>query len=134
MWLPLSANLIAVCCSFSGSIILSDISKIVLPVIVISLRIDSNLFSFANEDIGIHVFPDLTISNNWALMLGFLLCMLLLICWGDQWLELCGGDKEGCVGHLFPFTPLQVMMIGVYHVVINILIDLLSHIGTELYN
>ena len=43
-----------------------NFSKIVLPVIVISLRIGSNFFSFADEDFGIHVFPDLTIFNNWA--------------------------------------------------------------------
>ena len=68
-------------------------------------------------------------------VLGLLLCMLLLmICWGDAWLESCGGDKEGCVGHLLPTAPLQVMMIGAYHVVINSLTDLLSHVGTELCN
>ena len=49
-------------------------------------------------------------------------------------MESCGGDKEGCVGHLFPFAPLQVMTIGAYHVVKNSLTDLLSHIGTELCN
>ena len=68
-------------------------------------------------------------------VLGLLLCMLLLmICWGDAWLESFGGDKEGCVGHLLPIAPLQVMMIGAYHVVINSLTDLLSHVGTELCN
>ena len=49
-------------------------------------------------------------------------------------MESCEADEEGCVGHLFPFAPLQVMMIGAYHAVINSLTDLLSHVGTELCN
>ena len=49
-------------------------------------------------------------------------------------MESCGGDKEGCVGHLLPFTPVQVLMIRAYHVVINSLAELLSHVDTELCN
>ena len=46
--------------------VISDFSKTVLPVIVILLRIGSNLFSFTDKNFEIHVFPDLTIFNNWA--------------------------------------------------------------------
>ena len=56
----------AFCHSFPGSMILSDCSKAIKPVIVISLRTGSNFFSFTDEDFGIHFFPDLTIFNNWA--------------------------------------------------------------------
>ena len=35
-WLPLRGNAIAFCCSFSGSMILSDFSKVVFPVIVMA--------------------------------------------------------------------------------------------------
>ena len=62
--------MIAFCCSFSDSLILSDFSKIVFPVILISLRIGSNFFSFTDEDFGIHVFPDLTIFNLYRACIG----------------------------------------------------------------
>ena len=49
-------------------------------------------------------------------------------------MESHGGDKEDYVDHLFPFAPLQLMMIGAYHVLLNSLTDLLSLVGTELCN
>ena len=68
--LPLCANSIAFCCSFYDSLILSDFSKIVFPVILILLRIGSNFFIFTDEDFGIHVFPDLTIFNMYRAFIG----------------------------------------------------------------
>ena len=90
----------------------------VLPVIVISLRIVSNFFSFADEDFGIHVSPDSTIFNNWASVGSSVYVAINNI----------------ILGHLFPLVPLQVMMIGANLVVVNSLTDLLSHVGTELCN
>ena len=91
----------------------------VLPVIVISLRIVSNVFSFADEDFGIHVSPDSTIFNNWASI-------------GSSFVYAVVNNI--ILGHLFPLVPLQVMMIGANLVVVNSLTDLLSHVGTELCN
>ena len=78
--LPLCAESIAFCCSFSGSMVQSDFTKRVLPVVVILLRIRSNFLSFTDEDFTIHVFSNLTIFNNWGRIGSSSGMLILMIC------------------------------------------------------